>query len=274
MSPAQQTLDATFKTRALPAGSARFWSQLFAAPEARPALLGIYALTAEWNALLDPAAEPAVAHMKLGWWQEEMLRLTSGKPVHPISLYLASQPRATPPLFVPLVDAAQAAILEAGGVPLERAADLQSHAAALLAAPLRVAARLMMDIPADDAECTAALAVGEYLSRACRDYPRAARHGRVPFAVDELLAAGIDNAALADATPGPALKAYLAHLRTRALQAFADAAAALPPPRTAYRHLAVLSALGAEHLRRDSTTRRAPLRDMLLAWAAARRMHS
>jgi phytoene synthase len=274
MSPAAPTLDATFKARALPAGSARFWSQLFAAPEARPALLGVYALSAEWSPLLDPETEPAVAHTKLGWWQEEMLRLASGKPLHPISVYLAAQPRAAPPLFAPLVDAARAAILEASGVPLERAADLQSHAAALLAGPLRVAARLTVDGSADDIECTAALAVGEYLSRARRDYRRAARHGRVPFAVDELLAAGIDNAALAAPTPSAALHAYLEHLRARALQAFAGVATALPPPRAAYRHLAVLSALGAERLRRDSATRRAPLKDMLLAWAAARRIRS
>jgi phytoene/squalene synthetase len=173
-----------------------------------------------------------------------------------------------------LVGAAQAAILEASGVPLERAADLQRHAAALLAAPLRVAAQLSAELNADDAECTGALAVGEYLSRASRDYPRAARHGRVPFAVDELLAAGIDNAALAAPTPSPALHAYLAQLRTQALQAFGGVAAALPQPRAAFRHLAVLAALGADHLRRDSTRRRAPLRDMLLAWAAARRTQS
>jgi phytoene synthase len=274
MSPAPPTLDATFRARALPAGSARFWSQLFAATEARPALLGIYALAAEWTPLLDPATEPSVAHTKLGWWQEEMLRLSSGKPLHPISVYLASQPRAAAALFAPLVDAARAAQLEASGVPLERAADLQSHAAALHAGPLRVAARLTLDAGEEDIECTGALAVGEYLSRARRDYARAARHGRVAFAVDELLAAGIDNAALAAVTPSPALHAYLEQLRARALQAYGEVAAALPPPRAAYRHLAVLAALGAERLRRDSATRRAPLRDMLLAWAAARRIRS
>ena len=39
----------------IPPGSARYWSWLFAAADSRPPLLGIFALGAEWQALMDPA---------------------------------------------------------------------------------------------------------------------------------------------------------------------------------------------------------------------------
>jgi hypothetical protein len=70
------------------------------------------------------------------------------------------------------------------------------------------------------------------------------------------------------------VQAYLARWRARALQDFAEATAALQAGGTRSRHLAVLSALGAAYLRRDSLTRPRPLRDMLLAWSAARRASS
>src|SRR6202047_1287144 len=86
---ALKPLDATYQSRAIPPGTARYWSWLFAAAEARAPLLGIYALRAEWQALTDPSTESGVAHLKLSWWQEEMQRLAAGSPVHPVSVYLA-----------------------------------------------------------------------------------------------------------------------------------------------------------------------------------------
>src|SRR5260370_24689891 len=92
--PILKPLDATYQTRALPPGTSRYWSWLFAAAEARAPLVGIYALGAEWQALMDPATDVSVAHLKLAWWHEEMRRLSPGSPLHPHSVYLAALPRA------------------------------------------------------------------------------------------------------------------------------------------------------------------------------------
>ena len=271
MSPTPRTLDASFRSRALPPGSARYWSHAFAAPAARAPLLGVYALSAEWHALASPGIEPAVAQLKLTWWQEEMARLMAGNAVHPLSRYLAELPHAAPPVFEPLLATLQAAHWEASGVPLERANQLESHATALLAHPWRVAAHLAGGDGAEIADCTRALAQAQYRSHAIQHYALAARHGRVLFPVNELLAAGIENAALSAHAPDAALQAYLAGWREHALQGFAEASASLPTLGSRYRHLAVLAAMGREHLRRDSHARPRLLRDMLLAWSAARR---
>jgi phytoene synthase len=275
--PALKPLDSTYSLRAVPTGTARYWSWLFAAAEARAPLLGVYALGAEWRALADPATEAGVAHLKLAWWQEEMRRLAAGTPVHPISAYLAALPRAGSADFNPLLAAVNAAAAEAGGAPLEHGANLEPHAQALWGDPLALASRLAGEVD-DDAglrSCTRALAAARYLAKALRGYQREARAGRVPFAVDELLAAGVGNADLAADPPPAHLQGYLDDLRGRAAGYFEAAAQALPrAERGRSRHLLILAALGLTHLHGAAPARgRRRLQDMLLAWRTARRAH-
>jgi phytoene synthase len=265
---------------AVPAGSPRYWSWLFAAPPMRDPLLGIYALLAEWRALLDPAIEPAAAHLKLAWWREELERLGRGAPVHPISRFIASLPRAGEVDFMPLEKTLEAAARQIGGAPLERGAALEAHAAALWAEPLAAAARLAGRPEPALAEavhrCQAALAAAEYLNDAIASYGRAARFGRVAFPVDELLAANIEDADLAAVEPPLQLQSYLEELRGRAERYCSQARAALPPTEhEPMRHLLVLAALGARQAsgRRGDTRRNSllPLRELYLAWSTARR---
>jgi 15-cis-phytoene synthase len=275
--PILKRLDAIYQARALPPGSARYWSWFFAAPESRAPLLGIFALGAEWQALMDPATEPAVAHLKLAWWQEEMHRLIAGSAVHPISAYLASLPRAAAAGFTPLLAAVDAASLHVSGVPLERGADLEPLSQALWGEPLALVSKLAGE-EADMAglrRCTSALAAAECLSRAIREYRRQARAGRVPFAVDELIAAGVDNADLLADPPPAHLRGYLDCLRGRAADYFDTAAQALPQAqRISARHLLVLAALGRSQIcGRSPAPGPRRLRDMLLAWTTARRAH-
>jgi 15-cis-phytoene synthase len=275
MSPIPKPLDSSYRARAIPLGSVRYWSWLFASPAAQPPLLGIFALLAEWQALTDPGIDAGAGRMKLAWWQEEIHRLIAGTPLHPIAVYLASLPRAPEVDFAPLALAIQATVAECSGVPLERGAELDAHAGALRALPLKVASRLAAaDADADALQnCLRALAVADYLARAIRDYRREARLGRVPFAVDELLAAGVDNAALCAASAPQNLAIYLGQLRARAAQCYESVATTLPAPcRSQHRHLLISAALGLKHLQRRTAALESPrMQDMLLAWVTARR---
>ena len=276
-SPGLSSLDPTFVARAIPTGSARHWSYLFAAPLVRGPLLGVYALLAEWLALLDPATEATVAQLKLAWWQEEMTRLAQDSAVHPVSRYLASQPGAAGAHFEILAEAVEAAMLELSRVPLELGADLKAHSTALLAGPLRVASLIARppDSPfATEAleRATQTLAAAQYLARALREYRRAAGHGRVPFAVDELMQAGIENDDLLQPQPPPRLQTYLDGLRRQADMNFSDTLQQMPMvERTGLRHLLVLATLEQKHLHAGgSSSVFAALKDMLLAWRTAR----
>ena len=236
---------------------------------------------------MDPGIEPGVAHLKLAWWRDEIQRLAAGSPIHPIGRYLAELSGPARVDFSPLHAAVDAAAVQVGGVPLEHSADLMPHCRALWGDPLLLASQLAAAADAavrTDAaraaadaaalrECTSMLAAGGYLSRSIRGYRRAARTGRVPFAVEELMAAGIGNDDLA-AEPAPAhLQGYLDRLRERAAGHFKAALRALPQAeRARQRHLLVLATLGLEHLNGPAAAaggRR--FKDMLLAWNTARR---
>jgi 15-cis-phytoene synthase len=283
-------LEESYRVLAVPAGSPRYWSWLFAAPRMRDPLLGIYALLAEWRALLDPAVELAAAQLKLAWWREEIERLAGGAPVHPISRYIASLPRAGEVDFTRLEITLEAAARQIGGAPLERGAELEAHAAALWAQPLataaclageRFAARPGAATPAPAlAEAVhraeAALAAAEYINDAIANYRRAARFGRVAFPIDELLAANVEDADLSAAEPPLHLQSYLGELRRRAVRYCAQATAVLPgSEHEPMRHLLVLAALGARQAndRRGDARRNGllPLRGLYLAWSTARR---
>jgi 15-cis-phytoene synthase len=268
-------LDESYRVLAVPAGSPRYWSWLFAAPPMRDPLLGIYALLAEWRALLDPAVEVAAAHLKLAWWNEEIGRLGRGAPVHPISRYIASLARAGKVDFSRLEKTLEAVARQIGGAPLERGAELEAHAAALWAQPLATAACLADEPAPALAEAVhraeAALAAAEYLNDAIAGYRRAARFGRVVFPVDELLAAQVEDADLSAAEPPLHLQSYLRELRRRAVQYCSQASAALPhSEHEPMRHLLVLAALGARQAQ-GRPHGRLPLRELYIAWSTARR---
>ena len=268
-------LEESYRGLAVPAASPRYWSWLFAAAPMRDPLLGIYALLAEWHALLDPAIELAAAHLKLAWWREEIERLSRGAPIHPISRYIASLPRAGEVDFTPLETTLAAAARQIGGAPLERGAELEAHAAALWAQPLATAARLAGEpapaLAAAVHRAEAALAAAEYLNDAIAGYRRAARFGRVAFPVDELLAANVEDADLSAAEPPLHLQSYLGELRRRAVGYCSQATAALPRSEHGpMRHLLVLAALGARQ-RNGRRNGLLPLRELYLAWSTARR---
>jgi 15-cis-phytoene synthase len=275
MTVASRMLEEPYRSRALPPGSPRYLSWQFAAPEARPALLCVYALLAEWRALADPLAEPSAAHLKLAWWSEEIERLARGAPLHPIGRLLASLPGAPAADYAALHAAIEATARQIAGVPLERASDLPAQAEALWGGPLLFAAQLARGRSADDEVLqgsVSSLALALYLMDAIEGYAGAARAGRVILPVDELLAAQVENADLAAAEPRLHLQSYLERLRGRAHAAFLAAQETLPgPARAPLRHLLVLAALGARHARTPVRGgARGALRDLYIAWRAAR----
>src|SRR5580698_1565047 len=208
-----RSLEEPYRGRAVPPASARYFSWLFAAPEARDPLLGVYALMAEWRGLMDPAAEASAARLKIAWWQQEIARLARGAPVHPITRFLGTLPRAERVDFAPLGASIEAAARQIAGAALEHGSELAAHSAALRAVPLAIAARLAgpsaaadPSAPPNDAgsaveRAAQTLAQADYLADALADYRRAAFCGRVIFPVDELLAARIEDADLTAGEP-------------------------------------------------------------------------
>jgi 15-cis-phytoene synthase len=89
-----RSLERTFRERAAPAGSPRYFALLFAAEDLRAPLAALYAFEAEVRAAVHPDTEHAAAHLKLAWWAEETERMVRGAPLHPIGRALWTAARA------------------------------------------------------------------------------------------------------------------------------------------------------------------------------------
>jgi phytoene synthase len=252
-----------------------------------------------------------VAHIKLAWWRDEIRRLAANSPAHPITRYVAAMPLAAAVDLASLEQSVLAAGAQVAGAPLERASELAAHSFSLYGTPLLVAGKLAggdgggahapgvdtrgvhapgVEAPGADTRgahapgveapgvsaCIAGLAAAEYLFRSAADYGRDVRAGRVPFPVDELLAAKIEDADLAAPEPPPSLQHYLSQLRGRTARHLADASRAMssvpPPTRSLQRHLVILAALGAKHVDEGRNPSHADFRlsDLYNAWTAAR----
>ena len=83
------TPDEYCQQKAAASGSSFYYSFLFLPPERRRAITALYAFCREVDDVVDECAEPQVAHVKLGWWRQEIADLYAGKPHHPVAQALA-----------------------------------------------------------------------------------------------------------------------------------------------------------------------------------------
>lgn len=70
-------------------GSSFYYSFLFLDPDRRRAITALYAFCREVDDVVDECSDPGVARMKLEWWRQEVERLFTGQPQHPVAQALA-----------------------------------------------------------------------------------------------------------------------------------------------------------------------------------------
>jgi len=71
--------------KAAPEGSSLYYAVLFYPPQYRRRLIALFALAEELDSTLVDCRDPGVARMKFQWWHEEIERLFSERPRHPVS---------------------------------------------------------------------------------------------------------------------------------------------------------------------------------------------
>ena len=88
------TPDAYCQERASRSGSSFYYSFMFLPPDRRRAITALYAFCREVDDVVDEIREASVARAKLTWWREEISRLESGSPQHPVTRALAPHMQA------------------------------------------------------------------------------------------------------------------------------------------------------------------------------------
>jgi phytoene synthase len=264
--------------RGTPAGSMRYFAVLFTPEHARPLLHAFYALEAE---LRDTVASPNhdIAHTRLQWWREELERLATGKPRHPVTVTLAAAPALGNTGFGGLRELADATALDLACYRYADWSELESYcrrAGGVL--QQAIAATLAAPAALIDREREFALRLGTAVRQTeiLRDLALDLSHGRLYVPLQTLAEAALDASEVAARLHDPALANVLVAWRARvateldALPALLDA-----QQRRRQTHGLVLAALHRRLLDRTahgegSAARRAELSPVARLWTAWR----
>ena len=74
--------------KAAKSGSSFYYSFMFLPPERRQAITALYAFCREVDDVVDECHDLSLAQAKLAWWRQELGRVYSGTPTHPVGLAL------------------------------------------------------------------------------------------------------------------------------------------------------------------------------------------
>ena len=276
------SLEHTFRERAAPAGSPRYYALLFAPPDVRPALTALYAFDAEVRAAVHPRTEHAAAHLKLRWWQEEASRMAQGAGLHPIGRALSAAAQASGVDLACLPDYLVAAEHDLAGRPIaddeeftaycHRSGGLLQQLAATLAQPAG-------ERRAQVQRFGGALGRGLRMTELLRSLDFDLRSGRVRLPQSRLSAYGVAAGSFLEAQPPAAARELLDELAAQATGLISQALGQTLADRSRHRSAFVLGELALVALRRMRAARFAPqaasdpagLVQLWRAWRTARR---
>jgi len=267
--------------RGTPPGSLREFAVTYAPPHARPILDALYAFEAEIGDTVRTSSHE-VAHTRMQWWRAEIDRLLAGHAEHPVTRALEPLRDVAGNDVSLLHEVLVAADIELArltfGSPREleaycfrAAGSLQTLAAVASAAPREIS----------DPEREFARRLGSAIKRTelLRDLRHHATGGRLPVALDDLDAAGVDPRDLLAGQLSPALAQLLEAKRLALHKELHELPALLTSAehRAAQRQGLVLAALHAklagriDHRKELARTgaELAPLSKLWTAWRTA-----
>lgn len=115
---------ATEQPAAPPAGSPRWYAWLFTPRAAQEIPARLFALDSELRSIVASPIDHGVAHLKLQWWRDEILRFIQGSPRHPLTQALARRVPDRGPAWRPLLDYLTSLELDLAAVAIDDEAEL------------------------------------------------------------------------------------------------------------------------------------------------------
>ena len=226
---------------------ARALARLYWPPAQRAAFDALVGIEAQVGAGIERALEHDVAHARLGWWREELARLSAAEPVHPLTRALRASAAAGSLAGVSgLLDTAT---WDLAAATFDTRRELDAYCARWSAALVEPLVQLGVpgSHPGPGAAFGQALRELELLNAAADD----ARRGRLRVPLDELAAAGVNPEELTRSRFGVALSELLRRYHEEARGRLARAAAAFAPAeQAALRGLFVWAAVTLAQSRR------------------------
>lgn len=216
------------RERAARSGSSFYYSFLFLPKRERRAVTALYAFCREVDDVVDECREPALAHIKLAWWREELVKARTGQAHHPVTRALAP--------FLPEIDSDLELLpLIIDGMEMDLTqnryrsfAELESYCyRAASVVGLLVAKILGYSDPAT-LDYARDLGIALQLTNILRDLREDYGRGRIYIPLDELEQFGVPPRVFAQSAIDEPLRALLRYQAERAEGYYQRAFAALP----------------------------------------------
>ena len=269
--------------KAARSGSSFYYSFLFLPVEQRRAITALYAFCREVDDIVDECSDPAVAHRKLDWWQEEIEQCFAGKPRHPVSLALQQPVRSynlPAEYFQEILDGMR---MDLQQNRYETFSELALYCHRVAGVVGLLSAEIFGHRHRDTLKYAGQLGTAFQLTNILRDVREDAERGRIYLPLDELLQYRINPRDLLDVRVPDGLREMLGFQAQRARRYYQRAMSHLPPAdRYAQRsglimaeiYRTLLDEMEADEFRvmqqRLSLT---PLRKFWIAWKTARKEH-
>ena len=262
--------------KAAASGSSFYYSFRFLTPERRRAITAFYAFCREVDDIADECRDAALARTKLAWWRDEVARLYTGTPTHPVMLALRE---AVEPFHLPQEAFEQ--IIEGMEMDLERVryadfAALRLYCHRVAGVVGEVAAQIFGIGDRATLKYANKLGLAFQLTNILRDVGEDARRNRIYLPREELARFNVSEDDLLHARMSENFRDLMEFQYQRAEQTYAEALALLPvAERKTQRPGLIMAAIYRallQEIRRDDfrvLDRRlslTPLRKLWLAW--------
>ena len=209
-------------------GSSFASSFRFLDPPRRQAINALYAFCREVDDVVDECLEPAIARAKLDWWRDELDKLESGRPAHPVTQALA---RTRENFNLPVEQLGEIIDGMQMDLDLARYADfaqlqLYCHRAAGVVGLL--SAEIFGYSDRHTLKYAHTLGLAFQLTNIIRDVGEDARRGRIYLPQDELARFGVAERDILNSRHTPEFVALMAFQAQRAREHYERAFAQLP----------------------------------------------
>lgn len=276
------TPDEYCQQKAAASGSSFYYSFLFLPPPRRRAITALYAFCREVDDVVDEVHDQGVAQAKLAWWRQEVGRVFTGTPQHPVAQALVPVARefALPEEhFQTIIDGMAMDLVQTRYLDFA-ALELYCHRVAGVVGLL--SAEIFGYASAATRGYARDLGIAFQLTNICRDVGEDARRGRIYLPQEDLARFGVAPSSILGAEYSPAFRDLMAFEFERARTWYRKAMAQLPAEdRKAQRTGLVMAAIYRtllDEIARDGyrvldrKTSLTPLRKLWIAWTTARKL--
>lgn len=216
------------QAKAARSGSSFYYSFLFLPPAQRAAIVALYAFCREVDDIVDDCLDASVARTKLKWWRDEVGRLFTGTPQHPVTQALAPSLQTfnlPQEHFIEVIDGMEMD-LDYNAYPSFRELTLYCHRVASMVGLM--SAEIFGYEDRGTLRYAQELGMAFQLTNIVRDVREDAQRGRVYLPEDEMANFGVTRADLLELKDSEGLHALLEFQTQRAREYYRKAFASLP----------------------------------------------